>query len=86
MSEEAQTPAGEDGQSNAGFETLLERLDAVVQRLEKGDLSLEDALSDFEQGMGLVERAEGVLKEAEQRVQKVVEARDGAIEEVPFKG
>jgi len=50
------------------FESTLEELEVLVQRLEKGDLNLEQSLQDFERGIQLTRSAQQALKEAEQKV------------------
>lgn len=51
------------------FESTLEELEALVQRLEKGDLNLEQSLKDFERGIQLTRSAQQALKAAEQKIQ-----------------
>ena len=51
------------------FETALERLEAVVDRLEQGDLDLETALSTFEEGVALSKRCGLQLEAAERRIE-----------------
>jgi len=63
----ADAPLPDD--SDMPFETALERLESVVDRLEQGDLSLEAALSSFEQGVGLAKRCAGELDAAERRIE-----------------
>ena len=58
------------------FEELLERLEALVERLERGELALEDALATFEQGVGLTRTLGERLGGAERRVEELL--RDGA--------
>ncbi|AEC16060.1 exodeoxyribonuclease VII small subunit [Gallibacterium anatis] len=55
------------------FENTLIELENVVNRLEQGDLPLEDALSQFEQGVNLAKQAQEKLANAEQRVQILLE-------------
>ncbi len=50
------------------FEQALEALESLVDKLGKGQLSLEEALASFEQGMTLARQCQEVLKEAEQKV------------------
>ena len=50
------------------FESALKRLSEVVRHLEEGDLPLEDSLSLFEEGAGLVKVCNELLDSAEQRV------------------
>jgi len=58
------------------FEQALAELEALVARMERGDLPLEDALRCFERGIELTRLCQGVLRDAEQKVQVLVE-RDG---------
>ncbi|WKT01015.1 exodeoxyribonuclease VII small subunit [Gallibacterium salpingitidis] len=55
------------------FENALTELEAVVNRLEQGDLNLEDALAQFELGVNLAKQAQERLTNAEQRVQILLE-------------
>lgn len=65
------------------FERALEELERVVERLEHGDLPLEEALKSFERGIELTRHCQGALKAAQQRVE-VLLRRDGRAEPVPF--
>lgn len=57
-----------------GFDALLERLRAVVDRLEAGSLSLEQALVAYEEGVGLARQGHGILDGAEKRVELLTQA------------
>lgn len=57
----------------ATFEEQLKTLEAVVDRLEKGDLALEESLSLFEQGVHLSEACKTQLESAEGRVQVLLQ-------------
>ncbi len=50
------------------FEEALVQLERTVRELEDGQLGLEDALSRYEEGVGLIKRCYGRLREAEQRI------------------
>jgi len=52
-----------------GFEQSLEELESLVEKMEQGDLSLEDSLSHFERGVQLSRACQKALKEAEQKVE-----------------
>ena len=65
------------------FEQSLADLQTLVERLENGELSLEDSLSAFEQGIGLTLDCQAALSQAEQKVQILLE-RNGELEEAPF--
>ncbi len=62
-------PAGE-----AGFEPLYRRLEEIVARLEQGDLTLEESLSLYEEGMKLARRCQEMLQGAELRITKLQES------------
>ena len=51
------------------FEQSLADLQTLVERLENGELSLEDSLTAFEQGIGLTRDCQSALAQAEQKVQ-----------------
>ena len=53
------------------FEKALAELEAIVQRLEKGDVALEESIRIYERGEALKRRCEALLREAEARVEKI---------------
>lgn len=61
-----------------GFEEALKELDIIVERMEEGEQSLEQSLSDFEQGMKLAQLCEQQLKTAEARVDKLMAVSEDA--------
>ena len=65
------------------FEAAMQQLETVVEKLEQGDLPLEQALSEWERGMTLQNRCHEILAEAEQKVEAVVE-KNGSVEVEPF--
>ncbi len=66
------------------FEQAFRQLEEVVQKLEAGDLTLEDSLALFERGMALARLCEGRLDEAEQRVSQIVGVGDEGPVLAPF--
>ena len=52
-----------------GFEQSLKELESLVEKMEQGDLSLEDSLSHFERGVQMSRACQTALKEAEQKVE-----------------
>jgi exodeoxyribonuclease VII small subunit len=70
-------------QEHLSFEALMERLERIVERLEGGELPLEESIALFEEGMGLSRQGTRLLDDAEQKVSMLV-TRDGREEEVPF--
>lgn len=67
------------------FEQSLTDLQSLVERLETGELSLEDSLNAFEQGVRLTRDCQAALAQAEQKVQILME-RDGEVQAEPFDG
>jgi exodeoxyribonuclease VII small subunit len=72
-------------EDDLGFDAILVRLREVVQRLESGELSLEQSLAVYEEGVALARRGQQMLATAEKRVEILVSA-SGAIETAPFPG
>ncbi len=68
----------------AGFENSLKKLETIVDKLEKGDLSLEESIKLFEEGVELSAKCKKELDEAEGKVQKLVKQRDGALRAESF--
>ena len=54
------------------FEKKLTRLEEIVQKMESGEISLDDSLKLFEEGVKLSRECNKELNEAEQKVQKLV--------------
>src|SRR5258708_22508932 len=63
---------------------VVSRLEEVVKLLEAGELSLEDSLKAFEEGIGLVRRGEKLLGSAEKRIEQLLDA-DGESKVVPLQ-
>ena len=68
------------------FEKKLSRLEEIVQKMEKGDLTLDDSLKLFEEGIKLSRDCQSQLTKAEAQVKKLVsvDASGKAVTE-PFK-
>jgi exodeoxyribonuclease VII small subunit len=62
---------GAHGENSASFEESFARLQEVVAKLSAGNLSLQEALGAFEEGMALADRCAQMLDEAELRVKQV---------------
>ena len=61
------------------FEKALGELEALVEKMEQGELSLEESLKSFERGIQLTRSCQQALQEAEQKVQILLE-KDGGTE------
>ena len=64
----------------ATFEERISALEAVVERLEKGELSLDDSVRLFEEGVQLSNACKAELDSAEGRIQVLVEGRGGRMQ------
>lgn len=69
----------------AGFEEDLTQLEAVVHRLERGELTLDESVRLFEEGMKLSEACRGELEKAEGRIQVLVEGKGGKMRPAEFE-
>ena len=66
------------------FEEAVKELEGLVERMETGELGLEDSLRAFERGVELTRQCQKALDEAEQRVDMLSE-RDGKLEPQAFR-
>ena len=66
------------------FEDCLARLEQIVSALEAGNLSLEDSLKVFEEGIGLARHCAKYLAEAERRIELLVKDETGVLTPKPF--
>lgn len=83
MTEETGETPDESGE-HVDFEKALEELEGLVERMEKGELSLEDSLQAFERGIALTRHCEKALRSAEQKVE--ILTREGGEDRVePFE-
>ncbi len=83
MAKDSKPPAGKDVYSD-----VVARLEAIVETLEGGELSLEDSLEKFAEGVALVKKGEKLLADAEKRIEALM-SDQGATEpldaEAPVK-
>jgi len=66
------------------FEAALAELESLVERLERGDLPLDEALKTFERGVELTRHCQSSLKSAQQKVEILLKRGSGTVVE-PFK-
>jgi exodeoxyribonuclease VII small subunit len=66
------------------FEQAMADLEALVTRMESGELTLEESLQTFERGIHLTSACQQALTSAEQRVQVLIEQGNGSSEVRPF--
>lgn len=65
------------------FEEAMEQLEKIAQELEKGNLSLEESISKFEEGMKLSKQCNNMIEKAEKKI-TILLSKDGKIEEEDF--
>lgn len=66
------------------FEQALKELQTIVDQLEAGDLTLDEALTQFESGIKLSRHCTTLLDKAETKVTQLIQKADGHIEEKPY--
>jgi len=82
-SKEAPEPPEE--QSELSFEALLDRLQGVVDRLEQGEIPLEEALETYEQGVRFSRLAARRLDEAERRIEVLMNETEDGVQTRPLE-
>ncbi len=67
------------------FEDALKALEHIVERLEKGDLPLDDTLSEYENGIKLYKQCAALLENAEKKIQILVKDGNGVLRAKDFE-
>lgn len=67
------------------FEEALEKLEDIVGALEGGDISLEESLAKYEEGVRLVGLCQKKLGEARKKIEILVKTKDGKVRLEPFE-
>ena len=66
------------------FEEAIASLEKIVDKMDGGELSLDESLASFEEAVKLVKYCNAELEKAEQRVRILTESSDGTISDAPF--
>ena len=66
------------------YEQQLQQLETLIKQLENGDLSLDQALAAYEQGINLIRACQQQLEQAEQRIQLLAHGANGEETLIPF--
>jgi len=69
--------------STMSFEEALAELQALVKELEKGEGRLDEAVETYKRGIGLKEHCERKLREAQEKIAKIVVSPDGTVRADP---
>jgi exodeoxyribonuclease VII small subunit len=67
------------------FESALARLETIVKNIEAGNLPLEESLTAFQEGVGLIQQCQTLLSQAEQKVEMLVKAGASGVETKPLR-
>jgi exodeoxyribonuclease VII small subunit len=70
--------SSENDVNEISFEQALDQLTGLVEKLESGELPLEESVASFEQGVKLSRRCEALLDQAEQRLQVLNNSEDNS--------
>ena len=66
------------------FEKALEDLEKIVEAMESGEVTLDQALKKYEEGVGLVRACQSKLTEAEKRIEVLTKTLDGSLKKEAF--
>lgn len=72
-------------QPELSFEQALEKLEALVRRMEGGEMGLDEMVGAFEQGQQLIQLCSRRLNEVERRIELLVKSPDGTLRSEPFE-
>lgn len=70
---------------NLKFEEAMQRLDAIVQAMESGEIGIEESITKYEEATQLAARCRQILDQAEQRIQKIQLDARGQPQVTPFE-
>ena len=73
------------GKKKLTFEEALNNLERIAEQIEQGKIGLEESITKYEEGMAMVKQCRDILAKAEQKIQKLQERGDGALEKRGFK-
>jgi exodeoxyribonuclease VII small subunit len=66
-----------DDVGKLGFEDSILRLKVIVEKIEQGEIPLQDSLEQYEQGMLLIKHCRDILQKAEKRIEKITKEQSG---------
>ncbi len=61
----------QDDISKLSFEQAIKELTSIVEKIEQGEIPLQDSLAQYEKGMALIKHCRTILQKAEQRIEKI---------------
>ena len=60
-----------------GFEQAIDKLEDLIEQIESGEVGLEAAIAQYEQGQALIKRCRGILDKAERRIAELTQDENG---------
>ncbi|MFA5293849.1 MAG: exodeoxyribonuclease VII small subunit [Phycisphaerae bacterium] len=62
--------------NNLSFEQAIKKLTDIVSKIEDGQISLEQSLTQYEQGMELIKHCRGILQKAEKKIEEISKEKE----------
>jgi exodeoxyribonuclease VII small subunit len=66
------------------FEELLEQTETAVEKLESGELSLQDSMEEYEKGVNNLKRCSELIEQAQEKVKQLINAKNGGVKLTDF--
>jgi len=64
-------PEAEDAETSMSYEQALAELESLIDRIERGEIGLEESLAEYRRGAALLKRCRGILETAEQQIEQL---------------
>ena len=71
-------------EKNKNFEEMMQSLENIAKDLESGNLTLDESVKKFEEGMGISKECSKILEDAEKKISILIKDNDGKIVEEKF--
>ncbi len=68
------------GKKRLSFEQALKKLETIAERIERGEIGLEESIDRYDEGMTLVKECRAILAKAEYKIRQIHERADGTLE------
>lgn len=62
--------------SKLGFEQAIEELTGIVEKIELGEIPLQQSIEQYEKGMALIKHCRGILQKAEEKIEKISQEKE----------
>lgn len=75
----------ENNITNMTYEVAIAELETILDKMDKGELPLDDSMKNFERGMKLIAHCEGILTSYEKKITKILEDKNGGLNEIEIE-